>query len=142
MPKGFVNFFSEKIKFKVPFPRKTVSWIRASLKNERKSLAGLNFIFCNDNHLREINIQYLGHETYTDIITFDNAESSLALEGDIYISIDRVKDNANKYETSFEEELRRVMIHGVLHLIGYGDKTTKAKTTMRKKEAAYLSLWK
>lgn len=87
-----------------------------------------------------MNIQYLNHKTYTDIITFDNSEAPKLLEGDIFISVDRVKENAEKLKIPFVHELHRVMIHGVLHLLGYSDKTPRKKAEMRKKEDAYLSL--
>lgn len=141
MPKGTIHFFSESVKFKVPFPRKTSSWIRVAIQTEKRKLAFLNFIFCTDDHLREINKRYLSHTTYTDIITFDHSEGAALIEGDIYISLDRVQENSLKFKTSVDNELRRVMIHGVLHLIGYRDKSSRDKSTMRKKEDAYLSLW-
>ena len=137
---AFVNFFSEEINFKLPQPRKTSFWIKESVKRENKSLKSLNFIFCNDDHLRSINIQYLSHQTFTDIITFDQSDDPTMIEGDIFISIDRVVENSKKFDETFDNELHRVIIHGVLHLIGYGDKKIGDKHIMRKKEDAYLSL--
>jgi probable rRNA maturation factor len=135
-----ISFFAEGITYKFPHPRKSASWIKETIKKEKRKLESLNFIFCSDDYLRKINIQYLNHKTYTDIITFDQSEESKIIQGDIFISIDRVKENALKFEVEFDEEIHRVIIHGVLHLIGYGDKDPSAKTLMRKKEDAYLSL--
>ncbi len=137
-----INFFSQSLPFKVPFPRKTSSWIKSAIKKEKHSLTELNFIFCSDEELHAINLQYLNHDDLTDIITFDNSEQTGDVEGDIYISVDRVKENAALYNTSFEIELRRVLIHGVLHLMGYKDKSPVQKKEMRKKEDVYLSLYK
>jgi len=100
----------------------------------------LSYIFCSDKYLLSINQKYLNHNTFTDIVTFDLAESA-EIDGEIYISVGRVKENAVKYEVDFEEELRRVIIHGLLHLIGYKDKTASQKVQMRKKEQACLSLY-
>lgn len=136
-----LQFFSEDISFKPPHPRKTKSWIKQTIAKEKKTPGDLNFIFCSDDYLLQINIQYLDHQTYTDIITFDNSEDPKIIEGDIFISVDRVRENASKFSRPFEEELRRVIIHGVLHLIGYSDKTAAQKTAMRRKEDAYLSLY-
>jgi probable rRNA maturation factor len=135
-----INFFTEDIDFKLPHPRKTSTWISKSILKERKKLTELNYIFCSDDHLLQMNIEYLNHHTLTDIITFDNSEGASGIEGDIFISIDRVTDNAKKFDSEFENELHRVMIHGALHLMGYKDKTDSDKKLMRKKEDAYLSL--
>jgi rRNA maturation RNase YbeY len=136
-----INFFSEDIDFSLPHPRKTSKWISSAIGREKKKLKELNYIFCSDQHLLAINKQYLDHHTLTDIITFDNRENpKAAIEGDIFISVDRVKENASKFNTDFIEELHRVLIHGVLHLIGYSDKSKQQKMEMRKKEDAYLSL--
>lgn len=135
-----VNFFSQKIPFKLPHPRKTSAWIQRAIKAENHSLKQINFIFCSDEHLREMNIEFLNHKTYTDILTFDNSEIIKEIEGDIFISIDRVRENATKLDNQFMDELSRVLIHGVLHLMGYSDKTKAEKMEMRKKEDAYLSL--
>ena len=105
-------------------------------------MISLNYIFCTDEYLREINIQFLKHKTYTDIITFNYNPSKTEIEGEIYISIDRVRENADTYKTDFLTELNRVMIHGVLHLLGYNDKNKSEKRAMREKEDSYLSLRK
>jgi rRNA maturation RNase YbeY len=135
-----INFFSEQIPFTIPHPRKSANWIRACIKQEKKKLELLNFIFCSDEYLRTINIQYLGHHTFTDIVTFDQSDKTGYIEGDIYISIDRIKENALSFNTNFDNELHRVIIHGVLHLAGYSDKSKPQKKVMREKEDAYLSL--
>jgi probable rRNA maturation factor len=134
-----INFFSQLSSFKVPHPRKTAAWIQATIKKEKGKLRQLNFIFCSDEDLLKINIEYLNHKTYTDIITFDTSDTG-EIEGDIFISIDRVRENAGKLDLAFTDELHRVIIHGVLHLLGYTDKTPTKKKEMRKKEDAYLSL--
>jgi probable rRNA maturation factor len=135
-----IRFFSEETDFKLPHPRKTSTWIKSALAKEKKTLGDLNFIFCTDEYLLQINIEYLDHQTYTDIITFDSSEASGTIEGDIFISIERIEENAGKFDRPFDEELHRVIIHGVLHLIGYGDKTKTAKAQMRAKEDAYLAI--
>jgi len=135
-----IQFFSEEIKFKVPQPKKIKTWILSCIKDEGKSSGNINFIFCKDSYLHQINVAYLKHDTFTDIITFDNSEDNSIIEGDIYISIERIKENAEKFKVGFDDELHRVIIHGVLHLIGYSDKTSHLKQEMRKKEDAYLSL--
>ena len=134
-----INFFQEEIRFKLAHPRITSRWIRAVVSSEKNKITFLNFIFCSDAHLKKINVDYLHHNTFTDIITFDYSDPD-GIQGDIFISIERVKENAKKFETQFQDELHRVMVHGVLHLLGYSDKTKAAKALMRKKEDAYLSL--
>jgi probable rRNA maturation factor len=136
-----IHFFTESITFKLPHPRKTTTWIKLVAQKEKRSIKEINYIFCSDAYLLQLNQGFLNHNTLTDIITFDNSEDKKNLEGEIYISIDRVKENALKFENSFEAELHRVMIHGVLHLIGYKDKKPADKSLMRKKEDACLSLW-
>jgi probable rRNA maturation factor len=135
-----IHFFEEEINFRLPHPRKTGNWIKRSIKKEKKKLFELNIVFCSDEYLREINIQYLKHKTYTDILTFDMSEDTGLVQGDIFISVDRVRENAAKFHSEFDDELHRVIIHGLLHLIGYSDKIHRKKAVMRKKEDAYLSL--
>jgi len=134
-----IQFFQEKIRFKLPHPRKTSQWILNVVKLEDHKPAEINFIFCSDQYLKTINLEYLAHNTLTDIITFDYSDVS-GIQGDVFISIQRVKENAEKFGTSLDEEVHRVMVHGVLHLMGYSDKSKSAKALMRKKEDAYLSL--
>jgi probable rRNA maturation factor len=138
---AIVNFFSQGIKFNVKNPRRLSRWIRNTATSEGSAPKEINYIFCSDEYLLSINEQYLGHKTLTDIITFDNSEKPRLLETDIFISIERVRENAHSLDQPFDLELRRVMIHGVLHLVGYGDKSPSQKSIMRKKEEAYLSLY-
>jgi probable rRNA maturation factor len=135
-----INFYSEEIDFKIPNNRKVSSWIKSTVEKENRKIKELNYIFCSDEYLMGINIQFLNHSTYTDIITFDNTETPGFIEGDIYISIERVKENATKFKADFMDELHRVIIHGVLHLLGYSDKSSIDKRIMRDKENTYLSL--
>jgi probable rRNA maturation factor len=137
-----VDFFNQDISFKLTKPRKTKLWIQEVIYREKKELAHLNYIFCSDQYLFSINQQYLKHSSLTDIITFDYSENKKSVEGDIFVSVERVKANAQELKTDFDDELHRVLIHGVLHLIGYADKTKTEKSLMRKKEDAYLSLRK
>ena len=137
---GKINFFKEEIDFKLP-NRPTISrWIKSVIEDEGFKLGNLNYIFCNDAYLLKINQEYLNHDTFTDIVTFNTAETDTVIEGDIFISIDRVRENAGKLSVTEQGELFRVMIHGVLHLLGYSDKTATQKVEMRKKEDACLSL--
>ncbi|UII22342.1 rRNA maturation RNase YbeY [Fulvivirga ligni] len=133
-----IHFFEEEVNYKLPDSEHTILWIENSIKAEGYSLEELNFIFCSDEYLHQMNVEYLDHDTLTDIITFDNSEED-TIEGDIFISIDRVKENASDQNTSFDNELHRVLIHGVLHLCGYGDKEAEEKKLMREKEDTYLS---
>ena len=114
-------------------------WIINSIINESKIVGQLCFIFCEDEYLLEKNIQFLKHDTYTDIITFDYCEGDI-ISGDIFVSVERVTENADKFGVNFENELDRVIIHGVLHLAGYKDKSKEEANTMREKEDFYLSL--
>jgi probable rRNA maturation factor len=139
-----IRFFYEDTPFRLEKVTSVKSWIKKTIHAEGRQLASLNYIFCSDTYLLEINVQYLSHTSLTDIITFDLSDP-LALqrsdiEGEIYISIDRVRENAGKFSNQFQEELHRVIIHGVLHLVGYSDKNPRQRTIMRKKEDAYLSL--
>jgi probable rRNA maturation factor len=137
-----INYFSQKPRFKLQNPKKISAWIKRAVEKESASIISLNYIFCTDEYLRGINIQFLKHKTFTDIVTFNYNPSDTEIEGEIYISIDRVRENAEIYKTDFTTELNRVMIHGVLHLLGYNDKTRAEKGEMREKEDSYLSLRK
>lgn len=117
-----------------------ISKIESILEAESKEAGMLQYIFCDDAYLLEMNQKFLDHDTLTDIITFDYTEDLGALSGDIFISLERVKENAIAYDVSFEEELMRVMIHGVLHLLGEKDGTAEEKERMRSRENYYLSL--
>lgn len=134
-----INLFCEDIEFELKQAKDVTSWILSSASEESKEVEEINYIFCSDNHLHSMNVEYLKHDTLTDIITFDLSDNQ-AISSDIYISIDRITENAKDLGTNFESELHRVMIHGVLHLIGYGDKTTEDQTVMRGKEDYYLNL--
>ena len=115
-----------------------IKWIKNVISEENKELGEVNYIFCDDKYLLEKNIKYLDHDTLTDIITFNYCEGDI-ISSDIMISIDRVMENSSIFENSFSEELNRVMIHGILHLIGYNDKTEEEKEIMRKKEDYYVN---
>lgn len=113
------------------------NWVIAVIKNEGFKLEEINYIFCDDDYLHKINVEFLNHDTLTDIISFDYTVGKI-LQGDIYISTERVKDNATDFNQTFLNELHRVMIHGVLHYCGYKDKTKDDATVMRSKENYYL----
>jgi probable rRNA maturation factor len=136
-----IRFFYEKVDFKIKNPRKKVNWIIESARREKRSVSDINYIFCSDDYLLKLNQEFLAHQTFTDILTFDYSEGK-NISGEIYISLDRIKENSLKFNTQFQDEILRVMIHGILHLTGYNDKNPKEVATMRKKEEAYLSLWK
>tara|TARA_B100001769_G_scaffold243844_1_gene212678 strand:- start:232 stop:660 length:429 start_codon:yes stop_codon:yes gene_type:complete len=135
------NFFSEKKSFVFNNKKKIRRLIKKITLEEKKGLSFLNIIFCSDAYLLNINKKHLKHDYYTDVITFDYSEKSKNIEGDIYISVDRVKENATKYKQNKSVELIRTIIHGVLHLSGYKDKTKKEKEIMTTKENKYLSLY-
>jgi probable rRNA maturation factor len=139
--KGKVSFYNEEITFTLPKKMQTKSWIINVIGKDNKTCGLINYIFCNDSFLLELNKTYLNHTTLTDIITFDNTEGEI-ISGEIYISIERVKENAHLYNQSFIDELNRVMIHGILHLLGNKDKSSREKSLMRKKEDDCLSLLK
>lgn len=128
-----ITFQVEKIKFNLKKKITIKLWIAKVLRLEKKQVGQINFLFTNDEEILKKNIQFLQHNTYTDIITFNYCKDKI-INGDIIISIDRVKENAEKFKSDFEEELKRVLIHGVLHLCGYNDKKTADKELMRKKE--------
>lgn len=136
-----IRYFSEQVEFKIKNKRKISNWILSVAKKEKKAIGDLNYIYCSDDYLWSLNLKFLNHKTLTDIITFDYSEGK-TLAGEIYISIERVAENAQKFKVGFEDELHRVMIHGILHLAGYKDKRPTEKALMRKKEEACLSLRK
>ena len=125
---------------------KIKSWLKAVAQQENYTIKDLNYIFLNDEDLLKINIEYLNHDTYTDIITFDNADTltsaSRKIESDIFVSLERVEANAKKFNTTYENELYRVLAHGLLHLCGYKDKKKSDIDLMRKKEEESLELLK
>ncbi|TAF46519.1 MAG: rRNA maturation RNase YbeY [Sphingobacteriales bacterium] len=138
MKKLPIFFYQQEVSYTLKHKNKLRQWINQTILHEKHQLESLNFIFCSDNYLLTLNRQYLHHNTYTDIITFDNSETSGLIIGDIFISIDRIKENAKTFNSSFTNELHRVMIHGTLHLLGYKDKSAKAKKLMTQKEDEYL----
>lgn len=135
-----INFFTEEINFKVDQEKKVKGWIEQVISSEGKLLGEVNYILCSDQYLHSINKEYLDHDTFTDIITFDMSEEAQEITGDIFISIDRIKENAQSLGVTFTDEFHRVLIHGILHLIGYTDTTQAEKDAMRQKEEACLSL--
>ena len=132
-----VNYFFEDTSFNLKNKNVVTAWIKSIISGENKKAGSICFIFCSDNYLHEINVKYLNRDTYTDVIAFDYSENEI-VSGDIYISIDRIEDNANKVKTSFINELYRVMAHGTLHLSGYSDKSKPEKLIMTGKENEYL----
>ena len=132
-----IVFRNEKIKFLPKKKARLETWIISVIRKEKKRAVQIHYVFCNDRFLLSLNKKYLNHTTLTDIITFDYS-SKKELIGEIYISIPRVKENAKKFEVEFDDELHRVMVHGVLHLCGYTDKTKKDKAEMRKMEGICL----
>lgn len=133
-----INFFEEGISYKLKNKTAVRKWITETVVAEGYKLDELTYIFCTDEYLLQINQQYLDHDTYTDIITFDNSEEDGVIVGDIFISIERIKENATKFSVTEARELHRVMIHGALHLLGYKDKSAADKKKMTLKEDQYL----
>lgn len=133
-----INFFSEKIVYTVRNKGVLRHWIARTIDQEGKVGGDINFIFCDDEYLSELNYKYLKHKTLTDILTFPVEDESGHLCGDIFISVPRIRENAVTYQQRTEVELHRVMIHGVLHLIGYADSSKQEKAQMRQKEDFYL----
>jgi len=141
MSKASINFFTEDTNYTVK--KKTIikNWLKSAVEAEGYQLKELNFILCSDEYLLRINQDYLNHDTYTDVITFDNSEELKTIVGDIFISIERIKENAATFKHTIEQELCRVMIHGALHLLGYKDKGKAAKTKMTDREDHYLAFF-
>lgn len=133
-----INFNIETDGFKLKDLRKKKNWLKELAKEEGFKIIELNYIFLSDEQLLEMNVSYLNHDTYTDIITFDNSEQEDKIEGDIFISVERVAENALKFNVSTETELNRVLSHGLLHLCGYLDKKPADVKLMREKEEYYL----
>ena len=131
-----INFFSEEVSMPPLEQGKIISWIQSTFTAEDRAYQGINIIFCSDEFLLRLNKEHLHHDYYTDIITFEYQAEPI--QGELYISLDRVEENAKTQSIPFIAELHRVIIHGVLHLIGYGDKTREEKDEMRKKEDYYL----
>ena len=134
-----VSYFQEDIRFELKGKALNNRWLKMVAESEVKKLGPLSIIFCSDNYILDINIKYLQHDYFTDIITFDYCEGDL-VSGDLFISIDSVRENALHYNVKFEDELDRVMVHGLLHLIGYDDHTPEETALMRQKEDYYISI--
>jgi len=132
-----ITFLTEDITFELKEKLKHKAWLKDAAKAEGFKIGELNYIFCSDAYLLDINQKYLGHDTLTDIVTFDNSEDPKMIEGDVFISIERVRENAIKFDTK-DSELKRVMVHGLLHLAGYKDKDKAQKELMRNKENEHL----
>lgn len=134
-----IFFHTEEIDFQLKKKKKVRNWLTELAKTEDKIIEELNYIFCSDEYLLEVNKEHLDHDYFTDVITFDYCENKV-ISGDIFISIDRVKENAKSFSKSFKNELRRVMAHGLLHLMGYKDKNEADEAEMRKMEDFALEL--
>lgn len=134
-----ITFDSEDISFELNGQDEVQSWIQEAVTEEGKVVGEISYIFCSDKYLHKMNVEHLQHDTLTDIITFNYCEEDV-ISSDIFISVDRVKENADLFGVDFSIELSRVMIHGVLHLLGYDDKTDEQKEVMRSKEDFYLTL--
>ncbi|MBC8987125.1 rRNA maturation RNase YbeY [Pedobacter sp. N36a] len=142
MAKPAVHFFTEDLSYTLKKKTMLKAWIKAIIEKEGYSLQELNFILCSDEYLLRINQEYLNHDTYTDVITFDNSDELKMIVGDIFISLERIQENAKTFKHTVADELYRVMAHGTLHLLGYKDKGKAAKTLMTQKEDESLALFK
>lgn len=137
-----VKFYNDDYSFVLKGKRKYASFLQTQFQRNYNKLLELNVVFCSDERLLEINKQFLNHHYYTDIITFPLAESTIKVEAEIYISVERVKENAKEHEVSFADEMNRVIFHGVLHLCGYKDKSKQQQKEMRTMEDEWLKEWK
>jgi len=136
-----IRYYSEDIRFNLEGKLQNNRWLKVVAENESRKIGDISVVFCSDDYLLDVNRKYLQHDYYTDIITFDYCEGNV-LSGDLFISVDSVRENASFFKTEFDEELHRVIVHGVLHLIGYDDHTDEDQKTMRSKENFYLDLRK
>tara|TARA_R110002020_G_scaffold123119_9_gene279264 strand:- start:1058 stop:1483 length:426 start_codon:yes stop_codon:yes gene_type:complete len=136
-----INFFTEEVSFSLKEKRKRKSWLKKIAESENHKIEELNYVFCSDEYLLNINVEYLDHDTYTDIITFDISEEEGIIEGDVFISIDRVKENSQTLKVAEEKELSRVISHGLFHLLGYKDKSKAEANLMRSKEEFAIELF-
>lgn len=139
MPSPSITYFKTDVRFRLMNKSDLVAWLTSAIRKEGFKPGTLNIVFCSDRLLRKMNKQYLRHDYNTDIITFDLTEDPSVVNGELYISTDRVEANAAEYGTGFRDELHRVMIHGVLHLCGYSDKSPAKSKEMRAREDYYLS---
>lgn len=135
-PESPVSFHFEDVEIELPDTQKLSDWLVGVAESEGKEFVEINYIFCSDEHLRQMNVEFLDHDYYTDVITFPYADD--AVHGDVFISVDRVADNAQTLGLPFEQELCRVLVHGVLHLAGYPDKSENEAKVMREREDYYL----
>ncbi len=134
-----IRYFCEDIRFTYKNKLANNRWLKMVAGSEIRKIGDINVIFCSDNYILDVNMKYLQHDYFTDIITFDYCEGKV-LSGDLFISVDSVRENSIEFGTDFEEELHRVIVHGVLHLIGYDDHTEEDKKLMRQKENYYLQM--
>ena len=134
-----IRYFCEDIRFTYKNKLANNRWLKMVAGSEIRKIGDINIIFCSDNYILDVNMKYLQHDYFTDIITFDYCEGKV-LSGDLLISVDSVRENSIEFGTDFEEELHRVIVHGVLHLIGYDDHTEEDKKVMRQKENYYLQM--
>ena len=134
-----IRFFKEDVRFRLLKQKELSKWITSAAISHRFKIKEINYIFCSDKYLLNLNKKFLKHNFYTDIITFDNSSEKKTISGDIFISYESVKTNSKKFNSSLKDELHRVMIHGVLHLIGFKDKTPEDQKAMRKAEDEWLA---
>lgn len=134
-----ISYYFQDTDFKFRDRRRTNEWLKLAAESEIRRIGNISIIFCSDNYVLDINQKYLQHDYFTDIITFDYCEGD-RLSGDLFISVDSVRENSVEFVTEFKDELNRVIIHGLLHLVGYDDHTEKDIKLMRSKENYYLSL--
>ena len=138
-PTSKVKFFFDGISINIKQRRRLKAFVHDIFKKEKKSLHQINYVFCKDKRLLAINREYLGHDYYTDIITFDLSENRNAIRAEVYVSADRVRENAAIHEVTIDREFQRVIFHGALHLCGYADKTLTDRKRMRNREEYYLA---
>ncbi|MGB1040436.1 MAG: rRNA maturation RNase YbeY [Flavobacteriales bacterium] len=133
-------FASENTDFQLNNEEKFARWIKFLIQNNQKIVGEINYIFCSDDFLHKLNVEHLNHDTFTDIITFDYTKSAI-ISGDLFISIDRVKENSDTFNVEFQNEIKRVMAHGILHLLGFNDKSEEDIIEMRTKEEEAIALF-
>jgi rRNA maturation RNase YbeY len=137
---ALIQFFSEGVSFQLKNEKDIQDWLLAVIKQEKLEAGVINYIICDDDYLLELNQKFLDRDTLTDVIAFDYSESDKEVSGDVFISLERTRENASNYKQSPENELLRVIVHGMLHLCGYEDKSSSQKEQMTRKEDKYLSL--
>lgn len=139
-----VKYYNEDCRYSLPQKRRTTAWLHEVARAEGYEAGDVNYIFCSAQRLLEMNRQFLGHDYFTDVITFDYSDRKgmRTLSGDVFIDVETVADNARRYGVTRLQEMRRVVVHGLLHLCGQGDKTPRKSAQMRRKEDKYLEFWK